>query len=173
MKVPRRWHGRHKCLNPSDIEQCKAWPYQSPLEIPLQTSFRDSSRGETEGHIQYAPSNESALAAAPETDELESFRHSRMQGMALPISPRNSTSNIIQRQQQRRDRETHTICSKWWKCLGGGPADIPIWILQTFENVRYGLANLLLKFRFEHHSETAAEERQRDTYNMLQAMKVP
>ena len=58
--------------------------------------IQDTSMGETEGHVQCAASDESPVAAALRTSESESFRHSTMRGMALPISSPNSTLNIIQ-----------------------------------------------------------------------------
>ena len=57
--------------------------------------IQDSSRGKTEGHIRYAPSDESTLTAGLRSLS-ESFRNSTMRGMALPISPRNAASNVIQ-----------------------------------------------------------------------------
>jgi len=68
--------------------------------------IQDPSRGETEGHVRYAPRDESASAAVLQTYELESFRHSAMRGMPLPISSRNSASNIIQ-DTSRRETEGH------------------------------------------------------------------
>jgi len=85
-----------------------------PLPISSRNSalniIQDTSRGETVGHVRYAPSDKSPLRTALLTYQLESFRHSTMRGMALPISSRNSTSNIIQ-DTSRGETEGHVQCA--------------------------------------------------------------
>jgi hypothetical protein len=68
--------------------------------------IQDTSRGKTERHVQYAPSDESTLTAALRTSMPEFFRYTTMRGMALPISSRNSASNVIQ-DTSRRETEGH------------------------------------------------------------------
>jgi hypothetical protein len=68
--------------------------------------IQDSSRGRSEGHIQYTPSDESPLAAVLQTSQRESSRHSTITGILLPISSHNSALNIIQ-DSSRRETEGH------------------------------------------------------------------
>ena len=85
--------------------------------------IQDTSRGNTEGHVRYAPSDESPSAALLQRYLLGFFIHSTMQGMALPITSRNSASNIIQ-DTSRGETEGYVRCA---------PSDesIPIAALHT------------------------------------------
>ncbi|KAF8226995.1 hypothetical protein L208DRAFT_336214 [Tricholoma matsutake] len=69
-----------------------------PISSRNSTSniIQDISRGETEGHVRYAASDESTSATVLRRYNFESFRNSTMRGVAFLISSRNSASNIIQ-----------------------------------------------------------------------------